>query len=62
MVIEARTTFGSPIFRELVITTYWIVWKTRNGVVFDNEVCNLRIGRTDSKRRLDWFVSKASKT
>jgi hypothetical protein len=38
MMIEARTIFGSPIFSEIVITTCWVIWTSRNGVIFDKEV------------------------
>ena len=33
--MEARNDFGSSIFREVVVTTCWIIWTTRNRVVFD---------------------------
>jgi hypothetical protein len=33
MVIEARTAFGSSIFREIFIAACWIIWTTRNGVI-----------------------------
>jgi hypothetical protein len=36
MVIDARTRFGSPIFREIFITACWISWTTRNTVIFYN--------------------------
>jgi hypothetical protein len=36
MVIVARTDFGSSIFREIFITACWVIWKTRNVVIFDN--------------------------
>jgi hypothetical protein len=34
MIIEARRLFGHNIFREIVITACWIIWKTRNGIIF----------------------------
>jgi hypothetical protein len=30
MIIEAQNVFGDHIFREIVITAYWIIWTTRN--------------------------------
>ena len=59
--IEARTTFGSPIFREIVISSCWIIWTTRNSMMFDNGSGNLRNCKTISKRSLVSFVSKPSK-
>jgi hypothetical protein len=34
MVIEARTNFGSNIFREIHIAACWVIWITRNEVIF----------------------------
>ena len=36
MVIEARESFGNSIFREIFITACWIIWLTRNSIIFDN--------------------------
>lgn len=36
MIIDSRLTFGSPIFREIIITACWCIWTARNGVIFDN--------------------------
>ena len=41
MLIEARTTFGSPIFREILITACWTIWNSRNGLIFDGKPCTL---------------------
>jgi len=59
MVIEARTTFGSPILRELVIIACWIVWKTRNGVIFGTKVCNLKNWKSRFKEELGFVCIKA---
>jgi hypothetical protein len=59
--IEARTTFGSPIFREIVITGCWIVWKITNNIMFVVAVVTSGIVRLFSNRSLVWFVSKPSK-
>jgi hypothetical protein len=32
--MEARNSFGSRIFRELVITTCLAIWELRNSIVF----------------------------
>jgi hypothetical protein len=34
MIMEARNSFGSRIFRELVITTCLAIWELRNSTVF----------------------------
>ena len=36
MILQARENFGNANFREIVITACWIIWTTRNGVIFDN--------------------------
>jgi hypothetical protein len=59
MVISAKTTFGSPIFRDLIITTCWIIWKTRNGVSFDGEDYNLCRWKFSFKEELGLVCIKA---
>jgi hypothetical protein len=34
MVIQARTDFGSRILREIFISSCWMIWKARNGIIF----------------------------
>jgi len=46
MIIEARTTFGSPLFREIFITACWVIWSTRNGVIIDSGQINLNVWKT----------------
>jgi len=46
MIIEARTTFGSPLFREIFITACCVIWSTRNGVIFDSGQINLNVWKT----------------
>jgi len=63
MMIEARTTFGSLILREIVIMACWAIWTTSNGVIFDNksyEPTTFQIGKSHSKKS-GWFVSKPSR-
>jgi len=43
MIIEARTAFGSYLFRAIVITACWIIWNSRNGLILDNMPCTLAI-------------------
>lgn len=52
MVIEARTSFGHHIFRELMITACWIIWKVRNSIIFDNGTCNMSIWKRLFKEEL----------
>jgi len=59
MVIEARTTFGHCIFREIMITACWIIWKTRNDIIFDNGVCNLSVWKRHFKEELGLVCTKA---
>ena len=59
MVIEAREAFGSIIFREIFITACWIVWLTRNSVIFDNGQINLITWNTRFKEELGYVCAKA---
>ena len=59
MIIDARTTFGSPIFREIFITACWIIWVTRNAVIFDNGQANLSNWKRQFKEELDRVCTKA---
>jgi hypothetical protein len=59
MVIEARTNFGHPIFRELMITVCWIIWKTKNGIIFYNGSCNLSLWKRHFKEELGLVCIKA---
>lgn len=59
MVIEARTNFGHPIFRELMITACWIIWKMRNSIIFDNGTCSLHLWKTMFKEELGLVCIKA---
>jgi len=46
MIIEARTTFGSPLFSDIFITACWVIWSTRNGVIIDTGQINLNVWKT----------------
>jgi len=59
MVIEARTVFGHSIFRELMITACWIIWKLRNSIIFYNETCSLSIWKRLFKEELGLVCIKA---
>ena len=59
MVIEARTAFGSIIFREIFITACWIIWTTRNGVIFDSGQIDLSAWKRQFKNELGLVCHKA---
>ena len=59
VVSQARNTFGSAIFRELVITACWVIWTTRNGVIFDAKSFNLNSWRAAFKEELGLVCIKA---
>lgn len=59
MVIEARLAFGSPIFREFFVTACWIIWTTRNRVVFYNASVCLNSLKVAFKHELGLVCTKA---
>jgi hypothetical protein len=59
MVIEARTNFGDPLFREIFITACWIIWTTRNKVIFDKGQIDINIWRREFKEELGLVCIKA---
>jgi hypothetical protein len=59
MVIEAREAFGNSIFKEVFITACWIIWLTRNGVIFDNGQININAWRRQFKGELGYMCTKA---
>jgi hypothetical protein len=59
--IEARTAFGNPIFREIVITTCCTIWILRNGLIFDNKPCNIHSWKLLFKEQLGLVCAKLVK-
>jgi len=55
----ARADFGSSIFRELVITACWIVWKCRNDIIFDIKSCNIMSWKAAFKEELGLVCIKS---
>ena len=61
MVIEARTTFGHCIFREIMITACWIIWKLEMTSFLTMEFVTSRFERGISRRSLVWCVPMPSR-
>jgi hypothetical protein len=59
MIIEARTAFGNTLFREIFITACWIIWTTRNSIIFDNGYANLNNWKREFRAELDLVCTKA---
>lgn len=59
MVLEARETFGIKIFREIFIIACWIIWLTKNNVVFDNEQANVTTWKRRFRDELGHMCTKA---
>ena len=59
MIIEARTLFGHSIFRELMITACWIIWRTRNAIIFDHGNYSLSNWKRMFKEKLSLVCIKA---
>jgi hypothetical protein len=47
------------MFRELVITACWVIWTTRNDVIFDNKSFNLDMWKVSFKAELDLVCIKS---
>ena len=59
MIIEARTVFGNALFREIFITACWVIWTTRNAIIFDNGQANLSNWKREFKEELGLVCTKA---
>jgi hypothetical protein len=59
--MQASADFGSSIFREVVITTCWEIWKTRNSTSLMERAATFIFGRILSRKSLDWFSSRPSR-
>lgn len=60
MVLQARADFGNPVFRKVVITTCWIIWKTRNGVIFYGGQVNIFSWKRHFKEEFSLVCTKAN--
>lgn len=61
-VIDARTDFGSPLFREIFITACWAIWTTRNAIIFDNGQINVNLWNRQFKEELGLVCTKVKPT
>jgi hypothetical protein len=59
MILKARADFDSVIFRELFITGCWVIWTTRNGVIFDNGRVNVSLWKRHFKDELGLVCAEA---
>jgi len=59
MIIEARTSFGNNIFREVFITACWIIWLTRNAVVFDSGQIDINAWKRHFREEFGLVCTKA---
>ena len=59
MIIVARTNFGHSIFREIFITACWVLWTTRNAVIFDNGQANVNTWKLQFREELGLVCTKA---
>jgi len=61
MIIQARIDFNSHIIREIFITACWVLWKARNGIIFDNQTATLLEWRASLKEELGQICIKPKK-
>jgi hypothetical protein len=59
MILQAREDFDNNIFREIIITACWVIWTTRNGVIFDNGQININHWKRQFKTELGLVCTKA---
>jgi hypothetical protein len=57
--LQARVDFGSSIFRELVITTCWIIWKCHNDIIFGRKGYNIISWKATFKEELGLVCIKS---
>jgi len=62
MIIQARIDFNGHIFREIFIIMCLVLWKERNGIIFDNQTATLLEWRASLKEELGQIYIKAKKS
>lgn len=59
MILQARIDFQNIISREIVITACWIIWITRNSIIFDNGQRSINLWKTKFRDELGLVCTKA---
>jgi len=59
MILDARLSFGNPIFREVLITACWSIWCSRNNLIFDGKACSLANWKVHFKLEFGLICIKA---
>lgn len=59
MILQAIADVDSIVFREIVITTCWIIWTTRNAIIFNNGQININAWKRHFKDELGLVCTKA---
>jgi hypothetical protein len=59
MMLQARADFGSSIFREVVTTACWVIWKARSDIIFDRKSCSLQCWKATFNEELGLVCIKA---
>jgi len=59
MIIDARSNLGSLIFREIFITACWIIWTSRNAVIFYNAQVDINRWKRGFSEELGQVYTKA---
>jgi hypothetical protein len=58
MILQARADFDNVIFRGIIITGFWVIWMTRNGVIFDNGQIDINLWKRQFKEELGLMCIK----
>jgi len=59
MILQARADFDNAEFREILITGCWVIYCTRNGVIFDNGRVDINEWKRHFKNELGLVCIKA---
>lgn len=62
MVLHARIDFNNQVFREVVITACWTIWKIINSVIFDKRQVNIFMWKKQFKEEFSLVCTKASQS
>lgn len=59
MILQAREEFHNVIFREIVIMACWIIWTTRNSIIFYNGQRSIELWKRNFRVELGLVCTKA---